>query len=347
MIMSPGKYWRMRQLANDTGHFTMLAVDQRPPIKNLVSAARHEKTARFDDIRAIKQSMLRTLSPHASATLVDPTYALADALSILQPQQGLIVTLEDSIFTDDPGGRMSTSIDNWSVEKICKVGGDAVKVLAWYRPDQSEKTRQHQRDYVKSVGDVCREFDIPFLLEFLVYPLKGADNHTTEYVEQSDKRAEHVIQTVEEFADPAYGVDIFKLESPLTATTVPDPGNPSKDTERCQQYFTELGKAANRPWVMLSAGATKSDFRNVLHYAYKAGASGYLAGRAIWWDDAQYFPDMEKLNSKMSDNAVNYMKEISTLTAAQAMPWQQHPIFNRQPGPAGTDAADFASWYKP
>jgi tagatose 1,6-diphosphate aldolase len=347
MTISPGKYWRMRQLANDTGHFTMLAVDQRPPIKNLVSAARGEETARIDDIKAVKQTMLKTLSPHASATLIDPTYALVDALNILQPQQGLIVTLEDSIFTDDSGGRMSRSINNWSVEKICKLGGHAVKVLAWYRPDQSEKTRLYQQDYVKRVGDACREFDIPFLLEFLVYPLKGADNHTTEYVEQSDKHAEHVIQTVEEFAAPAYGVDIFKLESPLTATSVPDPGNPSQETQQCQQYFTELGKAANRPWVMLSAGATRADFKKVLHYAYNAGASGYLAGRAIWWDDAKHFPDIPKMSSGMSENAVKYMQEISTLTAEQALPWQQHAIFNEQAGPSGGDVADFASWYNP
>jgi len=36
--------------------------------------------------------------------------------------------------------------------------------------------------------------------------------------------------------------------------------------------------------VMLSAGAAMAEFANVLRYAYRAGAHGFLAGRAIWWD---------------------------------------------------------------
>ena len=57
--------------------------------------------------------------------------------------------------------------------------------------------------------------------------------------------------------------------------------------------FDHLGRAAGRPWVMLSAGAGKDDFRRILTFAYRAGASGYLAGRAIWWDAFQSFPDLD------------------------------------------------------
>ena len=34
--MQPGKLWGMRRLADAGGRFKMLAVDQRPPIKNLI-----------------------------------------------------------------------------------------------------------------------------------------------------------------------------------------------------------------------------------------------------------------------------------------------------------------------
>ncbi len=41
----------------------------------------------------------------------------------------------DELLDDVAGGRLSAEIDDWSVEKIKRAGGDAVKVLTWYRPD--------------------------------------------------------------------------------------------------------------------------------------------------------------------------------------------------------------------
>lgn len=343
--LTPGKYWGLKRLANDDGHFTMLAVDQRPPIKQVVAKARGEDHPRYDDIRNVKKAMMEVLAPHASAVLADPTYALCDAMNILLPHHGLVVTLEDSLFTDVPDGRTSKEIDNWSVGKIKRVGGDAVKVLTWYRPDQSEASRQAQKDFTKRVGEACAQHDIPFLLEFLVYPFTGDAAHTTDYVEQQGKRAEHVIQTVEEFSVPEYGVDIFKLESPIPATDVPDPSGSDNEVNDCRSYYKALGEAAGRPWVMLSAGASKAAFRNVMHFAYEAGASGFLAGRAIWWDDFQAFPDLDAMKSGMQNNAVPYMKELASITQAKALRWMDHPLFGVDPGPAGSGEQDFAAWY--
>ncbi len=343
--LSPGKYWGLRRLANEEGHFTMLAVDQRPPIKNLCAERRGEEAARYEDVRSVKKAMMEILAPHASAVLADPTYALCDAMNTLMPHHGLVVTLEDSVFTETEGGRTSSEIDNWSVRKIKRVGGDAVKLLTWYRPDQSETTRQAQKDFTKRVGEACLEHDIPFLLEFLVYPFASDAAHTTDYVEQQGKRAEHVIQTVEEFSGAEFGVDIFKLESPIPAADVPEPSENSKSADACRTYYAELGKAAGRPWVMLSAGASKAAFENVMHYAYEAGASGFLAGRAIWWEDFQAFPDLEAMKTGMAQNAAPYMQKLAELTCENALMWTDHPLYSGNPGPSGSDQTDFTAWY--
>lgn len=343
--LSPGKFWGLRRLANESGHFSMLAVDQRPPIKQVVSQRRGEDTPRYQDIRDVKRTMMEALAPYSTAVLADPTYALTDAMRILSPHHGLVITLEDSLFTETDDGRCSKKIDDWSVAKIKRVGGDAVKVLTWYRPDQSEETRNRQKDFTKKIGEACAKHDIPFLLEFLVYPFKGDQNHTTDYVEQHGKRAEDVIKTVEEFSGPDFGVDIFKLESPIPAADVPGPDGDPDAVAQCSQYFQELGKASNRPWVMLSAGATKPAFKNVMHYAYEAGASGFLAGRAIWWDDFQAFPDLDAMKKGMAENAVPYMQSLSQMTAERALPWQEHAVYAENPGPAGASETNFAKWY--
>ena len=51
--------------------------------------------------------------------------------------------------------------------------------------------------------------------------------------------------------------------------------------------------AAGLPWVMLSAGVTPPQFLRVMEYAYAAGANGFLAGRAVWWEALQSFPDLD------------------------------------------------------
>ena len=338
MELTPGKLWGLRRLADAGGRFKMLAVDQRPPIKNLIAERRSLDVAPYDDVCGVKAMLVEELAGHCSAVLLDPHYAYPAAIHLVSPAQGLVLTLEDSLFAEDEGGRRSTSIDEWSVAKIKRAGGDAVKVLAWYRPDASAAVREHQHEYVAAVGAACRRFDIPFVLELLVYPMLGADGHTTDYVEQSGKRAEDVIASVAAFAGPEYGVDLFKLESPSPAADLPDPEAHDVDdaaVERTQADFAALGRQAGRPWVMLSAGATKEQFRRVLHYAYDAGASGYLAGRAIWWDAFQRFPDWEPMRATLVRDGVPYVESLNQLTDAHAQPWTTRPEY----GPDGVGLA--------
>ena len=236
----------------------------------------------------------------------------------LSPAKGLIVTLESHAFQDTPSGRLSSEIPNWSVEKIKRVGGDAVKVLAWYRPDSDDAVRIAQQDFAKRIGEACARYDLPYLFELLVYPLAHDAHRTSDYVEMSGKHADMVLESVRTFAAPDFGVDIFKLESPVEAKLV----QPSDSATR--RLFEEMGKLAGRPWVMLSAGAGMAEFRIVLEYAYKAGASGYLAGRAIWAEPFRAFPDWDAIRAGLRAKSIPYMRDINELTDARATPWTAH-----------------------
>lgn len=322
MQMSPGKLWGMRRLADDAGRFRMTALDQRPPIMNLIRERLGQSPAPDDAVAAVKAVIAAALAPASSALLVDPIWAYTGSIEHVSPRQGLILTLEDHRFEDGPGGRRSASIPDWSVEKIRRIGGDAVKVLAWYRPDASAAVIAHQQAYVRAVGEACRRCDLPFVFELLVYPLQDAAH---DYVEDAAKRPEMVIDSVRAFAGPEYGVDIFKLESPVPAEQVPEPG--SAGAAEVQAWFDALGEAAGRPWVMLSAGASAAAFERVLHYAFAAGASGFLAGRAIWWDAFQHYPDLAAMRAELERDGRAYLDRLGALAAAHATPWTLHPRF--------------------
>ncbi|MFV0361396.1 tagatose 1,6-diphosphate aldolase [Tropicimonas sp.] len=324
MEPTPGKLWGLRRMADESGIFKMTAVDQRPPIKDPIARCLGVSEAPWEEVARFKGMLVAELQAQSTAMLLDPHYAIPHALDRLSPTRGLIVTLEDSIFRETPGGRLSASIDDWSVAKIRRMGGDAVKVLAWYRPDASAEVRTAQQDYVKRVGEDCARFDIPFLLELLVYPLDSDRNRTREYVEMAGKRADHVLASIEEFARPAYGVDVFKLESPVNAAN-------ADGSAGVQALFDQMGRLAGRPWVMLSAGAGKAEFRKVLEHAFRAGASGFLAGRAIWLDAFRHYPDWATIQSELAGASRLYLAEIAALAERAALDWRRHPVF----GPAG------------
>ncbi|MBM6595108.1 tagatose 1,6-diphosphate aldolase [Microvirga pudoricolor] len=328
MEISAGKLRGLRRLADKAGRFKMVAVDQRPPMIKSIGEKIAPRTAGYDEIAPVKALLARTLTPMGSAVLIDPDYGFSLAADGIPADRGLLITLEDFRFEDSPGGRMTRLPDGWDVGKIKRMGADGVKLLLWYRPDCSPEVVEHQKQLVRQVGEACTRYDIAFLLELLVYPFKGAANHTTDYTENKEKYPELVLQSLRDFADPSYGVDIYKLESPIPADTLPDPNEDSAETRKAQEWFDKIGTIIDRPWVMLSAGAGMEQFRRVLAFAYKAGANGYLAGRAIWWQAFGTYPDLSAMELGLERDSARYMEEINLLTDNLARPWRMAPALS-------------------
>lgn len=324
MEMSAGKLWSMRRLSNRHGFFTMVAVDQRPGVEQLV--AERYGTADWTEIGRIKRLLIEELSPHASAMLLDPQYAYPFASGALDPAKGLLVTLEQFACDEGPGGRKTLPYPGWTVAKIKRLGADGVKLMLWYRPDASREVLDHQHALVEQVGRDCREHDIAFLLEPLVYPLGGSAAGDS-YHEDAGKRPEMVLATVEEFRHERYGIDIFKLETPIAAGAIVDPDDGSAEAADTQTWFNRIDARLDRPWVMLSAGAGMEPFRRILTYGFRAGASGYLAGRAIWWPAALEYPDWDAFRARVRSDGLPYVKMVQSLLTQYGRPWTSRPAF--------------------
>ena len=320
-----GKMRGLQRLADAAGYFTTVALDQRPPIAQMLATRLGIPPSQvsFEDMMTAKRLLVQTLGSHASAMLLDPNYALPAALASLPARTGLLVTLEDHRFTETPGGRLSRSIANWSVEKIKRAGGDGVKVLAWYRPDAAPEVLAHQRAYVRQVGDECRRHDIPYVLELLTYPYPPAADAAASPTQPPEQGAQHVIDSLREFARPEYGVDLFKLESPLPGASLPAPDG-LRAHQAAQAWFNEMGRIcrdAGVPWVMLSAGVTPEQFMRVMRYAYAAGANGFLAGRAIWAPALQQFPDLAACREVLRTQGLRTLQDLIELTREAGHAW--------------------------
>lgn len=318
-----GKAWGLRRLANAQGMFSMVAVDQRPPMVHLIAKARGiaPQDVSFADIARMKRLLVQGLADDASAVLVDPNFGYPACSDLLRPDRGLVLTLEDHRFQETPQGRLSASIADWSVEKIRHIGGDAVKVLAWYRPDGAPEIMAHQQAYVQQVGEACARAGLPFILELLVYPLHPVGTGTDTYVEDPMKRPSLVIDSVRDFADARFGVDLFKLESPIPMNELIDPDH--ADARPLQAQFDQLGAACgDRPWVMLSAGASMQAFTRTVRFACRAGASGFLAGRSLWSDAAALFPDEEAMFAALRGEAVRRLRHLQDIVSKEGRAWR-------------------------
>ncbi|WP_158219659.1 tagatose 1,6-diphosphate aldolase [Ideonella sp. A 288] len=318
-VATAGKRWRLRRLADAQGFFSMVAIDQRPPIFATLARAHGiaPEAVPFDEVVAAKRALAAAFAGQASAMLVDPNWGYPAAADLLNPAAGLVMTLEDHRTTVD---RRSSAIADWSVEKIRALGGDAVKLLAWYHPRASAAVREHQQAFVQQVGEDCARCDTPFVLELLLYPLAGDD--ADAYREDTAKRADEVLQSVEAFAHARYQVDLFKLESPMPAEQVPDPDGPGGDT--CQHTYRALNASCGgRPWVMLSAGASAEAFERVVRHAARAGAAGFLAGRALWSDGLALWPDRAAVAQHLGTVGLARLRHLRALMAREGRPW--HP----------------------
>jgi tagatose 1,6-diphosphate aldolase len=329
-----GKTRGLARLADAEGHFRMVALDQRPPMFEAIAQAKkiHRDQVAYADVTAAKRLLVQALAPHSSSMLFDPNFAVPAAIDLLPARCGLIMTLEEHRVEETPGGRKSRVIDNWSVAKIRAMGGDAVKVLAWYRPDADAAVNAHQQRFVREIGEECHRNDIPYVLELLVYPFLGSANHTADYVESPGKLPALVIESVREFARPEYGVDLLKLESPLAANSLPERDG-SAAAKAAQREFDAIGELCNQhgiPWVLLSGGAAHDKFERVLDYAYAAGAGGFLAGRTIWLDAVRsHFPDLAAVSAALNKDSVTILNSLSALTKRRAHSWEpRFPAFD-------------------
>jgi len=308
-----GKYFHLQRLCSNKGNFKMLALDQRPPIFSIIQNAKKSEPT-YQEIVECKKIISSSLAKYSTAVLMDPYYSIPNIIDTARGK-GLIITLEDHVFKETANGRFSKSIDNWSVEKIKRVGGDAVKVLAWYRPDADSQSKQHQQDYVRSIGEECKRLSIPFLLELLVYAFVEDDEHKRGYEEQKSKKIDHVIESVNTFSKDEYSIDIFKLESPVPSKELVN----YEDNKETQKAFKDLASATRgKPWVVLSSGMTKNAFIQCLELAYANGASGYLAGRSIWKEAFDNYPNMDEIKKELQSSSSTYMQTINELTDAKA-----------------------------
>ena len=325
--ISIGKLRGLQQLADSRGMMTMCAIDHRGALKRALNG-KNPAAVSYQDMVDFKLDLCQALGPFASAILLDPEYGAAQAVAagLLPGTKGLLVSMEKTGYAGDSAARITELLPGWDVKKARRMGASAVKLLIYFRPDLKDVASK-QLDLVARLADQCMEEDIAFLVEPVTYPIE--ENASSKKF--ADMKPGLVIETARQIT--TLPIDVLKAEFPADIRFEQDEG-------RLLKLCRELNQASSLPWVLLSAGVDFDSFRKQVEIACKAGASGFLAGRALWQEGAQIRSRKERMKF-FQNTAAPRLRELAEIADTYGKPWYSR--LNSEDGKLTRVPAD---WYR-
>ncbi len=306
--LTPGKARCLNRLSDGQGRFGVLAVDQRPPLMQVAAKATGRGLNEVDaEVSELKGLLAETLSDLATGILVDPYLGFHTVMPHVRRETGLLMTLEHHAFIEaERGHRQSGNIPGWNVQRAVEHAAEGIKVLAWYRPDAPQELKDHQLQFVREAGDACKQFDRPYIFEILPYQLQGESD-----ADYAAAIPDLTMGAIEDLKDVSFGVDLYKLALPVAPQLVKEWGGEGSSVAQAESLMREITAALPTPWVLLSGGMDTAAFVEAMHAAARAGASGYMAGRAVWASSLQHYPDLDKTRAALMQDGRAAMQALN------------------------------------
>jgi sulfofructosephosphate aldolase len=231
-------------LTRPSGGLAMLALDHREALWAML--AEHTDSP-VDDaaVTDFKLMATRELTPYASAVLLDKQFVLDRALAerAVDPGCALVAAADEFIPGRAPG------------EFVGDVRIDAAVDPAHYAAQGARALKL----LVLWRSDEPAEARVAMVDDFV-----------------ARCRAARLLAIIEPVCRPprdGSGFDLYKGEVPLHGKA---------DAVQLREACRPIDDVVASPWVVLSSGVDADDFPAAVSAAVLAGASGFLAGRAVW-----------------------------------------------------------------
>jgi sulfofructosephosphate aldolase len=286
-------------LARPGGGFAMVAMDQRESLRAMFDAAGAGRPP--DDVLVrFKTDVAETLGPLASGFLIDRHYGFEQLRSDWRhPDCGLILAA-DSLEQAPGGPGEDTELDRAvDAGQVNLDGVSALKLLVIWRRDPR---RERRVELAHRFVELARNRGVLSVLEPVV-------RATPDEIDSGTWEPDEAIREAARELSPL-GPSLYKAQVPLSGQ-----GSDLDLTHACEL----LAKSITGPWVVLSQGVHRGDFHRAVTTACRAGASGFLAGRALWSDVIGEPQVRERLRTL----AVPRMSRLVESVDAHARPWSQ------------------------
>jgi tagatose-1,6-bisphosphate aldolase len=285
-----------QQICAPNGMMMVIACDQRGGMRTLLASDK-EMQARISDamLGETKSDIVQFLANEASCVLLDPICAVPKVVDdgVLARDVALLVGLDASGFDTTPEGyRLSRLVPGIDARRVRELGGTGGKIMVYLRSDKPEANTHNIDILRRCIEDFAKE-DLLLVVEFLTYDLPGESKE-----DYTAKVPELVV-----------GGTRICLELGSKVLKLPYPGSP----EACATVTRISGSV---PWAVLSAGVDHTTFLGQVETAMRNGASGVIAGRALWKDCISL--DRKETAHRLSTIAVPRLREIQAVIARYA-----------------------------
>lgn len=278
-------------LARDSGTFLMVAMDQRESLRTMLADHGHDATD--ERMVAFKVAVARELAPHASGFLIDREYGFAEVARIVSATPCGLIFAVDAL-EQEPGAIVEdTDIDTAADVAAAKAAGAvAIKLLVLWRDDER---REERVDMSRRFVELAAQHGVLSVLE----PVARV---------AEDRLDDAIVEAAAELG--AVRPDLYKCQVPMRGR-----GDAAEITRRCR----EIDAALPCPWVVLSQGVDPAHFPSAVEAACKGGASGMLAGRAVWTatlgaDDPTHL---------LQEHSVPRLAQLAAIVDAHGRPWRE------------------------
>ncbi len=266
-------------LARPTGTFLMVAMDQRESLRTMLrERGRPDGDAH---VEGFKLAVARALAPHASGFLIDGAHR-----SAVEPfvERGLILAV------DVLDQRRDGPVEDTSLEEHPQLSPSvvALKLLVIWRDDGR---RAERVELASRFVELARRHGLLSVLEPVVRV-------------PDERREEAIVEAARELG--AVGPSLYKCQVPLGGR-----GEAAEIT----RWAREIDSALPVPWVVLSQGVDPADFPRAVRASCEGGASGLLAGRALWTNALA--------DTTLLDQSVARLRELGAIVDRFGRPWRE------------------------
>jgi sulfofructosephosphate aldolase len=228
-----------------------------------------------------KLAVARELGPYASGFLIDRHFGYEQVVDI--GPHGLMLAVDALV--QEPGGPVEdTGLDD-VVEPHGAVG---LKLLVIWRDDAD---RPRRLDLARRFVELAKSHGLLSVLEGIV---------------RADDREAAIVEAARELA--SVGPSLYKVEVPFR-------GKGANVEAACR----EIDAVVPAPWVVLSNGVELEDFPRAVETACKGGASGFLAGRAIWSD----LVGEEDPAPLLRERSLPRLQRLAAIVDEHGRPWRE------------------------
>jgi sulfofructosephosphate aldolase len=268
-------------LARETGTFAMVAMDQRESLRTMLREHGHD--ASDERVARFKAAVAQELAPHASGFLVE-----AEHLETVTPHvpHGLILAVD--VLDQEQGA----AVEDTSLDVDARPSDEvvALKLLVIWRDDERRAER------------------VELSHRFVELAASHGLLSVLEPVVRHEEREWAIVEAAAELG--AVRPSLYKCQVPLEG---------KGDPEAITRGAREVDAALPVPWVVLSQGVEPDDFPRAVEAACRGGASGFLAGRALWTATLAEEDPTELLRSR----SVPRLQELTAIVDAHGRPWRE------------------------